>query len=260
MKDERLTWAEAKLREARRLALRYFADGVRVERKPDRSPVTIADRAIETFLRRQLERAFPGEPVVGEEFGSPAVRGRSFWTVDPIDGTRAFTRGLPSWGILLGRVEEGRAVLAACEFPVFETFLGVAPGVTAYERRGARHLLLPRARRAPGLSDAVIFHGGSGWWLGTTYQTGFAKLVRRCFLERAYGDCYAYLWVLRGNADAMLDYGPTLWDLVPFSALARATGRVMTDFSGRPTFTGPESILAHPSLARQIVKTLQSDV
>ena len=256
MKDERLAWAEATLRRARRMALRYFSDGVRVERKADRSPVTVADRAIETFLRRQLERAFPGEPIIGEEFGPPPGRPSTYWTVDPIDGTRAFTRGLPSWGILLGRVEEGRAVLAACEFPVFDTFLGVGPGTPAYERRGTRRLPLPRARRAPALRAATVFHGGSGWWLGTKYQRGFSTLVRSCFLERAYGDCYAYLWVLRGNADAMLDYGPKLWDLVPFAALAQATGRVMTDFAGRPAFTGPEAIFAHPSLVRQIVKIL----
>ena len=255
-RDHRLTWAEAKLREARRLALRYFRQPMRIERKADRSPVTVADRAIETFLRRQLERAFPGEPIIGEEFGPPRGHPSTYWTVDPIDGTRAFTRGLPSWGILLGRVEEGRAVLAACEFPVADTFLGVAPGLPAYERCQGRRRRLRRARRAPALRAATVFHGGSSWWLGTKYQTGFSALVRRCFLERAYGDCYAYLWVLRGNADAMLDYGPKCWDLVPFSALAQATGRVMTDFAGRPSFTGPESLLAHPSLVRQIVKIL----
>lgn len=263
--NERLAWAEATLRQARRLALRYFASGVAVERKADRSPVTAADRAIETFLRRRLARAFPGESIVGEEFGSSPQgigsarhRGGSFWTIDPIDGTRAFTRGLPSWGILLGRVERGRAVLAACEFPVADAFLGVAPGTPAYERRGGRRLPLPRARRAPALSDAVIFHGGSGWWMGTKHQAGFARVVRRCFLERAYGDCYAYLWLFRGCADAMLDYGVKPWDLVPFAALAHATGRVMTDVAGRPSFTGPDSILAHPSLARRLSALLRA--
>ena len=258
-RDERLAWAEATLRQAGGLALRYFASGVAVERKADRSPVTVADRAIETFLRRKLERAFPGERIVGEEFGASSAMpdGGSCWTIDPIDGTRAFTRGLPSWGILLGRVEQGRAVLAACEFPVVDAFLGVAPGIPAYERRDGRRILLRRVRRPPTLSDAVLFHGGSGWWLGTTYQHGFARLVRGCFLERAYGDCYGYLWLFRGRADAMLDYGVKLWDLVPFAALARATGRVMTDFAGHPSFTGPETILAHPSLARRIVKTLR---
>jgi len=269
--DERLAWAEARLRECRRIALRYFGRSVRVEQKPDRSPVTIVDRKVEEYLRRELEQAFPGEAIVGEEFGATFQRGSSatdrggsamlyggsFWTIDPIDGTRAFSRSLPSWGILLGKVEQGRAILGACNYPAVETFIGVGPGTPAYERRNGRLTRLPHARKSPTLSSAVLFHGGSQWWLSTPYTEGFKRLVRSCFLERAYGDCFAYLWVFRGCVDAMLDYGVKVWDLVPFAAMASATGRVLTDFSGRPSFTGPESILAPPGLARQIVKILK---
>lgn len=92
--------------------------------------------------------------------------------------------------------------------------------------------------------------------MGSRYEAGFTRLVKRCFLERAYGDCYGYLWVLRGRADAMLDYGVKPWDLVPLAALAQATGRTLTDCSNRPSFTGPESVLAHPRLAQQICRTL----
>ncbi len=256
LRDERLAWAESKLRECRRMALRYFQTRLRVERKPDRTPVTVADRKIEEYLRRELARAFPKDAIVGEEFGAPSQRGSSFWTIDPIDGTRAFSRGLPSWGILLGRVEHGKAVLGVCDFPALSTFVGVGPRTPAYERQRGQQVALPRARGVRSLSQAVIFHGGSSWWLSTRYASGFRRLVRACFLERAYGDCYAYLWVLRGNADAMLDYGVKIWDLVPFAALASATGRVLVDFSGRPSFAGPESILAHPALARAIVHRL----
>jgi histidinol-phosphatase len=258
--DERLEWAEAKLRACRRIALRYVGRPLRVERKPDRSPVTIADRTVEAYLRHEIGRAFPREAIVGEEFGAPPRLGSSFWTVDPIDGTRAFSRGLPSWGILLGWVERGKAVVGACDFPVLDTFLGVGQGTPAYERREGRRRPLPRTPVAATLSDAVVFHGGSKWWLSTRYAKGFARVVRHCFLERAYGDCYAYLWVFRGNADAVLDCGVKIWDVAPFAALACATGRVLTDFSGRPCFTGPEAILAHPRLARQIATLLRSHV
>ena len=220
--------------------------------------MTIADRLIEERLRRAIERRFPGEVIVGEEFGQPAKPGSSFWTIDPIDGTRAFSRGLPSWGMLLGHVEDGQADFGACAFPVLNTFLGVGRGTPAYERQRGRRVALHPARPPKTLASTVIFHGGSGWWLTTPYEPGFRRLVKRCFLERAYGDCYAYLWVFRGNADAMLDYGVKIWDLVPFAALAAATGRLLSDFSGRPNFRGPESILAHPALSRQIVKVLRS--
>jgi len=113
VRDERLAWAEAKLCECRRIALRYFGSPLRVERKPDRSPVTVADRTLEERLHRQIARAFPGEAIVGEEEGLPPQLGPSYWTIDPIDGTRAFSRGLPSWGILLGRIRGRREHLDA---------------------------------------------------------------------------------------------------------------------------------------------------
>lgn len=255
--DDRLQWAESRLTHCRRIALRHFGTRVRVERKADDSPVTRADRAIEEYLRRELGRAFPGEAIVGEEFGATASQPESFWTIDPIDGTRAFSRGLPSWGILLGWVERGAPTLAACDFPAVSAFLGVGPRTPAFERRGSQRIRLARAPKPPSMRDAVIFHGGSSWWLQSPYAAGFARLARGCYLERAYGDCYAYLWALRGCAEAMIDYGVKVWDLAPFAALAAATGRVMIDCHGAPTWTGPESILAHPSLAKQIADLLR---
>ena len=103
----------------------------------------------------------------------------------------------------------------------------------------------------------MIFHGGSSWWLNTPYAEGFQRLTQACFLERAYGDCYGYLFAFRGHVDAVLDYGVKIWDMAPLAALAHATGRVMVDCGGRPSFTGPETILASAPLARAIVKTLQ---
>ena len=256
MRDERLAWAEAKTAECRRIALRYFRTRLRVERKSDQSPVTIADRTIEEFLRRELGRAFPGEAIVGEEFGASAHLGSTYWTIDPIDGTRAFSRGLPTWGILIGRVEQGKAVLGACCFPALKTFIGVGRRTPAYERQGSRRVPLPRVAPPPALSDAAILHGGSKWWMPTPYWRGFQRLVKACFLERAYGDCSGHLWLFRGYADAVIEYGVKVWDIAPMAVFANATGRVMCDFSGRPSFTGPQMILAHPSFARTIVDTL----
>ena len=252
-----LAWVEREVRRCRPVALRYFRSAtLRVERKPDHSPVTVADRVIEERLRRAIGRAFPGETILGEEFGRSGREQASYWTIDPIDGTRAFSRGLPSWGIMVGRVERGRATLGLCDYPAIGVTVGVAPGVIAFERTKNSHAPLPRPVALHSLDRAVIFHGGSRWWQGSRYARGFAQLVRRCYLERAYGDCYGYLWVLRNRADAVVDYGVKPWDLVPFAALAKATGRAFTDFSGRHSFSGPETIMAHPTFARLICRTL----
>ncbi len=243
----------------RPIALRSFrSSNLRVERKPDRSPVTIADRTIEARLRRAIERTFPGETILGEEYGRSGRHAASYWTIDPIDGTRAFSRGLPSWGIMVGRVERGRATLGVCDFPALGVTLSVAPGVQATEQIGRRRIRLSSPRPVRSLGEAVIFHGGARWWAPTPYVRGFARLVKDCYLERAYGDCYGYLWALRGCVDAVLDYGVKPWDMVPLAALAEATGRSLIDFSGRPSFSGPQTIMAHPMFARLIVRTLRS--
>jgi len=254
-----LDWIEREVLRCRPIALRYFrSSALRVERKADRSPVTQADRLIEQRLRAAIRRHFPGEPILGEEFGLSGRLGDTYWTIDPIDGTRAFSCGLPSWGIMVGRVERGRATVGVVDYPAFGTTLAVAPGLRAYERTGRRCVPLPRARPRHTLRDAVIFHGGLRWWNVPKYVRGFQRIVKTSYLERAYGDCYGYLWVLRGRADAMLDYGVKPWDLVPFAALAQATGRALVDFSGQPSFSGPDTVMAHPIFARLIVNALNS--
>lgn len=256
IKDERLAWAEAKLLECRKIALRYFGTRLKVEHKPDHSPVTIADRTIEERVRRQIERAFPGEVIVGEEFGASSEDRSSYWTIDPIDGTRPFSKGLPTWGHLLGYVERGKPVMGVAVYPTLDTVLAIGQKTAPYERVNGRTRPIARARRVPSLEKAVVFHGGSKWWINMPYEAGFRKLVKTCYLERAYGDCHGYLWLFRGKVDAVIEYGVKVWDMVPFAAMGAATGRVMTDFSARPCFTGPETLLAPPSLGQQISRLL----
>ena len=254
-----LATLERELRRCRPTALRYFrSSSLRVFRKSDRSPVTEADRAIEARLRSALQRLAPGETVVGEEFGRTGRNAESFWTIDPIDGTRAFSRGLPSWGMMIGRVERGRATLGICDFPAIGVTMAAASGVPAFERGEGAPRRFPRPRPLSSLDGAVLFHGGARWWAGTHWQRGFARLVRAVYLERAYGDCYGYLWALRGCADAVIDYGVKPWDMVPLAALAAHSGRLLTDCSGRPSFTGPDTVMAHPTTVRTIVQTMSS--
>ena len=248
---------EREVRGCRGIALRYFrAPSLRVSRKADRSPVTGADRAVEERLRTALSRLAPGETIVGEEFGRSGRDTASYWTVDPIDGTRAFSRGLPTWGIMVGRVERGRATLGLCDFPALGVTMAAAAGVPARERSrgGERRFRPPPPVRS--LEDAVIFHGGARWWAETRWARGFRRLVRGCFLERAYGDCYGYLWALRGSADAVLDCGVKPWDMVPLAALAAGSGRLLADCAGRPSFSGPDTVMGHPAFVRRIVKIL----
>ncbi|OGX37262.1 MAG: hypothetical protein A3C53_05120 [Omnitrophica WOR_2 bacterium RIFCSPHIGHO2_02_FULL_68_15] len=253
-----LAWVERQVDACRPVALRWFrSSGLAVRRKPDGSPVTAADRAIEERLRRAIARAHPGERIVGEEYGDSGRGESTYWTIDPIDGTRAFSRGLPSWGIMVGRVERGVPVLGVVDYPAIGARLVVAPGVPAGERVGRRLTRFPRVSAAPRLADAVVFHGGTRWWAATPYRNRFSRLLTTCYLERAYGDCYGFLLAFRGGADAVLEYGVKPWDLVPLAAAARATGWAFGDCAGRPTFLGPELVMAKPGLLPAITRALR---
>jgi histidinol-phosphatase len=236
--------------------MRYFrSSSLSIERKADRSPVTQADRAIEARLRASIQRRCPGESIVGEEHGRSGGDGASYWTIDPIDGTRAFSRGLPSWGIMVSRVEHGRPTLGLCDFPAVDVTIGTAPGVKAYELVGRTRSLLPRPRRVAKLDQVVMFHGGVRWW-PPKLRPRLLHLMQSCYLERAYGDCYGYLWALRGYVDIVIDHGVKMWDMAPLSALAQATGRVLVNFQGRSSFSGPDTIMASPRLARLATRYL----
>ena len=252
-----LATLERELRRCRPIALRHFrSSSLRVLRKSDRSPVTEADRAVETRLRGALRRVAPGDTVLGEEFGRTGRDTDSYWTVDPIDGTRAFSRGLPSWGMMVGRVERGRATLGMCDFPAIGVTMAAASGIPAYERGGGAPRVFPRPQPLSSLTNAVLFHGGARWWVGTRWQGGFTRLVRAVYLERAYGDCYGYLWALRGCADAVIDCGVKPWDMVPLAAMAAQSGRLLADCEGRLSFSGPDTVMGHPATVRLIARTL----
>ncbi len=252
--SEILKWTESRFSQCRKTALRYFSAPLKVERKPDRSPVTLADRKIEEYLRKEISKAFPQDGILGEEFGFTRKDAEHYWVIDPIDGTRAFTRGIPSWGILAARVEKGTPVVGACDLPALGTFLGAAKGGSAFERTGKTRKLFPRPRRVKNIREAVVFHGGTGFFLRTRYKKAFEKIISDCYLERAYGDCYAYLWVLRGYADVMVDMGVKEWDLAPFSVFAQNTGRVLVNFKGKKDFKGPDSIFGNRDIANLLVR------
>ncbi|MBI4227180.1 MAG: histidinol phosphate phosphatase [Candidatus Omnitrophica bacterium] len=255
-----LAWVERQVDACRPIALRYFrAPGLVVRRKADGSPVTAADRAVEERLRRALARAHPGERIVGEEYGDSGGGASTYWTIDPIDGTRAFSRGLPTWGVMVGRVERGVPVLGVIDYPAIGARLVIAPGVPAGERQGRRFVRFPRVSGGPRLADAVLFHGGTRYWARTPYRARFYRLLTVCYLERAFGDCYGFLWAFRGCADAVLEYGVKPWDLVPLAAAARALGWTFTDCAGHPGFLGPELVMAKPGLLPALTRALRGD-
>lgn len=254
-----LLWLQQLARSSRRISIPYFRSGdLQVKRKSDHSPVTVADLEVEAYLRARMLKAFPEACIVGEEFVNPDTLPQSYWTIDPIDGTRAFSRGLPFWGTLIGKVERGKPVLGICDFPALDITMAGALGHGLSERVGTRSKRLLGPKQAKPLEQAVILHGGSCWWQKTRYSKGFQRLTKACYLERAYGDCYGYLWLFRGHADAVIEHGLQLWDIVPMAAMARSVGLNVFNAEGRIAFQDPVSVVGATRLSKTIATALSS--
>jgi histidinol-phosphatase len=214
------------------IALRYFRGDVRVMQKADRTPVTQADHEAEAAIVERLRAAFPEVGVLGEEFGPQGPQARR-WIIDPIDGTKNFLRGIPFWATLLALEEDGDITLGVVHAP--------ATGELYWARRGQGAWLDEvrlRVSSLDRLEDAMLVHSSLNLMRpleGGRYWEGFVRLVDRTDRQRGFGDYLGYTFVLRGQAELMLEADLKPWDLAPFKVLFEEAGGRFTDFSGRPT-------------------------
>ena len=248
--DRRLEVAIAAARAAGEVALRYFRTGLEVERKHDRSPVTIADREAEQRAVAVLREAFPQHGILGEEFGEQAGS-EARWIIDPIDGTKSFIRGIPFFATLIALEEEGEITTGAMYAPALDDLLYAQKGQGAYDRQGRLHV-----SSIDKLSRSMLVFGGASALRGSGYWHAYERLVDRSNRQRAYGDFFGYTFVARGQAEAMIDVDLKPWDLAALQIIIEEAGGCFTDFSGRATAFGGTAIasnrLVHEEIRRLI--------
>jgi histidinol-phosphatase len=242
-------------RAAGAIALRYFRSDVRVMRKADHTPVTQADQEAETAIAERLRSAFPDIGFLGEEFGAQGNQSRR-WIVDPIDGTKNFVRGIPYWATLLALEEDGEITLGVVHSP--------ATGELYWASRGQGAWLdgVPLRVSAVGrLREAMITHsslnllrsldGGRRW-------DGFVRLVDRTDRQRGFGDYFGYTFVLRGQAEIMLEADVKPWDIAPFKVLFEEAGGRFTDLAGRPTIYSGDALATNGLLHDEVLALLSA--
>jgi len=215
-------------------ALRHFHAGVRVEQKPDRSPVTVADREAEAAILQVIRRDFPGHGVLGEETGAHAGAGAR-WIVDPIDGTRGFTRGGSFWGPLLALEVDGEVVAGAMALPALGSVYWAARGRGAWRSRAGGE---PARLQVSGVSawgDATLSLGELRFLLEPQRRAAVTELTVTAAQARCYGDLAGCAMVLDGRAEAFLEAGVQVWDIAPLKVLVEEAGGRFTDLEGRAT-------------------------
>lgn len=232
-----------------RVALSYFRQALLIESKPDKSPVTIADKKTEEAIRSELTKAFPDHGIVGEEFGEEAANRDFVWTIDPIDGTRSFIRGIPLFGTLVALLERGEPVLGIAVLPALDETYVAGKGLGAFCDGLPLHVSNTHA-----LDGAFVCCGDSNAFEAAGKRRYQEELFRRSELVRGYSDCFGHTLVLRGAIDAMIDPVVSIWDIAPLVCLIQEAGGVYFGFDGTSSVQNKSFITCNPALRDQLLK------
>ncbi len=223
-------------------SLRYWRKDVVVDMKPDRTPVTAADRDAEAAIIDVIRLAFPRHAILAEESGvHPGEGGR--WIIDPLDGTRGFARGGSFWGPLVGLEVEGEMVAAAVALPALgETYFG-GRGLGSY--RDGERLAVSKVSE---WSEATLSLGELKAMNVGTRAAGVHELIATAASTRSYGDVAGALQLASGRAEAWLEAGVRPWDLAALVVLVEEAGGRFTDFDGGRRFLETGHAVATNSL------------
>ena len=212
---------------ARRIVLEHFRAPIAVEHKSDATPVTVADRAIETHMRRMIRAAFPGHAVRGEEFAAEGS-GEFTWVLDPIDGTKSFISGYPLFGSLIALQQEDRPVLGVIEAPVVgERWVGADGRATLLNGRPAR------CRDCRSLGEAILYTTSPDTF-DAPARSRFEALSARIALRRFGGDCYLYGLLASGFCDLVVESHLKPHDFMAVIPVVSGAGGRISDWRGAP--------------------------
>ncbi|MYS18977.1 histidinol-phosphate phosphatase [Streptomyces sp. DvalAA-14] len=216
---------------------RFKALDLKVETKPDLTPVSEADRAAEELIRGQLARARPRDAVLGEEYGGERG-GERRWIVDPIDGTKNYVRGVPVWATLIALAVSGEGgdevVVGVVSAPALNRRWWAAKGAGAYTGRSLTAATRLHVSKVGRLEDASFAYSSLGGWEAQGRLDGFLDLTRACWRTRGYGDFWPYMLVAEGAVDLCSEPELSVWDMAANDVIVREAGGRFTSLDGMP--------------------------
>jgi myo-inositol-1(or 4)-monophosphatase len=224
--------------------LPFFRTSLGVEDKGSAAgfdPVTAADRAAETVMRKLIQRTFPEHGIIGEEYGDERATAEYIWVLDPIDGTKSFIAGMPAWGSLIALTRNGHPVYGMMHQPfIGERFTG--DGGRAHYRgpAGARNLMV---RPCEHLGNAILFTT-SPLLMNTKDRAAFGRVEGRVKLSRYGGDCYAYCMLAAGHVDLVIETALNPFDIMALIPIVEGAGGVITTWEGGPANEGGRIVAA----------------
>ena len=244
-----LDQAVAIAREAGASTLPWFRSvELEVEHKHDQTPVTEADRGAERLVRERLHEAFPDDAVIGEEEEpKPGTSGRT-WVVDPIDGTKAFTHGVPLYSTLLAAADEHGPLLGVICLPALPETIWAGRGLGCFLEGERCHVSDHTTVDGAYITASALRNWPAGA-LDATHAAGA--------FVRTWGDAYGYALVATGRAEIMLDPVMAVWDCGPLQVILEEAGGTFTDWRGTPTICGGEAVATNGALFEPVMELIQ---
>lgn len=240
--------------QAGHIALGYFQTEVATDSKADGTPVTVADRETEKYLRSAIRKMYPRDGLVGEEFGVDEGPNERSWILDPIDGTKSFVRGVPLFGLLIGVAIDSRPVVGVMHFP--------ALGETIAARRGGgcywngRRVFVSKEND---LSSALVTMSEVPE-PGSIAAATLDPLLRKSGDRRTWGDCFGYSMVASGRAEIMIDPEASPWDLAAIQPIIEEAGGRFSSMGGEESIWSGSAVASNGYLHDSVLELLSEQI
>ncbi|WP_406281340.1 histidinol-phosphatase [Nocardia sp. NBC_00881] len=232
---------------------RFGALDLKVDAKPDLTPVSDADLAVEKAIRQVLSEKRPDDAVLGEEFGGTAEFSGRQWVVDPIDGTKNFVRRVPIWATLIALLEDGEPVVGVVSAPALARRWWAAAGSGAwssFESGDGKEISVSAVGE---LSSASLAFSSLSGWRERGLRDDFIALTDDVWRVRGYGDFLSYCLVAEGAVDIATEPEVSLWDLAALDVLVREAGGRFTSLDGKPGPHGGDAIATNGLLHDEVL-------
>ena len=233
---------------AGKLTLKHFRnENLKVIRKGDGSPLTVADQEAETFLRAEIGKAFPDDGIVGEEFGVTEGKSGFNWILDPIDGTKSFICGVPLYGTMVAveQIDDSgvrRSVIGSVYLPGIDEGIFASTGQGAWYFKNGQPATRAHVSSTAAVADAVLVTSEVENFADRDAADVYVRLAETVYFSRTWGDVYGYLLVATGQVDVMIDPTLNVWDAAAVQPIIEEAGGRFSDWAGEGRIDSGDSI------------------
>ncbi|MGL4339766.1 MAG: inositol monophosphatase family protein [Rhodoglobus sp.] len=236
---------------------RFRAADLAVSTKPDRTPVTDADQAVERGIRAGITAARSGDSILGEEYGEMGAARRQ-WIIDPIDGTANFLRGVPIWGTLIALAIDGEPVVGVVSSPALRQRWWAATGHGAWTQTAGEDPRRIQVSAVSALADASLSYNSITGWDEAGRLDDMIALTRFVWRSRAIGDMWSYMLLAEGAIDIVGEFDLKPYDIAALIPIIQEAGGTITSVHGTTALGSGSALASNGILHDQVVRALST--